>query len=245
MTAHPAHDPLRQPVRPIRLKAQTFVQISVRENGLASGLPSSLPSVRGPGCRSRQRPEPSDISQASHPSRPVMERASVFHLGSAIDEVHLRVNSFQHQVAVGRLLILAINEYPTFDLGELPQIEDLERKAFVRDWNTVQREYSLAIAGPLHGSKDLFHVVPGFAGARNTTYDHMDVWMLGIRTGRPFPDAPPAPRHASIQTTMNVYGRAMTDSKRQAHNNVVQMILQASGKEELDKKQREGIANVV
>jgi integrase len=33
-------------------------------------------------------------------------------------------------------------------------------------------------------------------------------------------------RHASIQTTMNIYGRAMTDSKRQAHNNVVQMVLQ-------------------
>ena len=32
-------------------------------------------------------------------------------------------------------------------------------------------------------------------------------------------------RHASIQTTMNVYGRAMTESKRQAHSNVVQMVL--------------------
>jgi integrase len=32
-------------------------------------------------------------------------------------------------------------------------------------------------------------------------------------------------RHASIQTTMNVYGRAMTDSKRQAHDKVVQMVL--------------------
>jgi len=32
-------------------------------------------------------------------------------------------------------------------------------------------------------------------------------------------------RHASIQTTMNVYGRAMTDGKRQAHCNVVEMIL--------------------
>ncbi|MCE5306746.1 MAG: site-specific integrase [Acidobacteriales bacterium] len=32
-------------------------------------------------------------------------------------------------------------------------------------------------------------------------------------------------RHASVQTTMNVYGRAMTDSKRQAHGNVVQMVL--------------------
>ena len=32
-------------------------------------------------------------------------------------------------------------------------------------------------------------------------------------------------RHASIQTTMNVYGRAMTDSKRNAHGKVVQMVL--------------------
>jgi hypothetical protein len=35
-------------------------------------------------------------------------------------------------------------------------------------------------------------------------------------------------RHASIQTTMNVYGRAMTDSKRQAHSNVVQMVFGTS-----------------
>jgi integrase len=32
-------------------------------------------------------------------------------------------------------------------------------------------------------------------------------------------------RHASVQTTMNVYGKAMTDSKRQAHSKVVQMVL--------------------
>ena len=37
-------------------------------------------------------------------------------------------------------------------------------------------------------------------------------------------------RHASIQTTMNVYGRAMTDSKRQAHGNVVEMILKPANK---------------
>jgi integrase len=29
-------------------------------------------------------------------------------------------------------------------------------------------------------------------------------------------------RHASIQTTMTVYGKAMTDTKRQAHRRVVQ-----------------------
>lgn len=32
-------------------------------------------------------------------------------------------------------------------------------------------------------------------------------------------------RHASIQTTMNVYGRAMSEGKRQAHDNVVEMLL--------------------
>jgi len=33
-------------------------------------------------------------------------------------------------------------------------------------------------------------------------------------------------RHASIQTTMNVYGRAMVDSKREANRKVVQMVLE-------------------
>ena len=36
-------------------------------------------------------------------------------------------------------------------------------------------------------------------------------------------------RHASIQTTMNVYGRAVAEGKRQAHSSVVQMVM----KEEL------------
>ncbi len=32
-------------------------------------------------------------------------------------------------------------------------------------------------------------------------------------------------RHASIQTTMNVYGKAMSDTKRQAHSKVLAMVL--------------------
>ena len=31
-------------------------------------------------------------------------------------------------------------------------------------------------------------------------------------------------RHASIQTTMNVYGRAMTDTKRKANSQVVGLV---------------------
>ena len=32
-------------------------------------------------------------------------------------------------------------------------------------------------------------------------------------------------RHASIQTTMNVYGQAMTESKRSANSKVVEIVL--------------------
>ena len=39
-------------------------------------------------------------------------------------------------------------------------------------------------------------------------------------------------RHASIQTTMNIYGKAMTDSKRQAHSKVVEMVLNSSKSKE-------------
>lgn len=59
-------------------------------------------------------------------------------------------------------------------------------------------------------------------------------WHIFRHTYRTWLDAAGAPvsiqrelmRHASIQTTMNVYGRAtMSDAKRQANSNVVQMVL--------------------
>ncbi|HWY69896.1 MAG TPA: site-specific integrase [Terriglobales bacterium] len=59
-------------------------------------------------------------------------------------------------------------------------------------------------------------------------------WHTFRHTYRTWLDAAGAPmsiqrelmRHASIQTTMNVYGRAtMSDAKRQANSNVVQMVL--------------------
>ena len=39
-------------------------------------------------------------------------------------------------------------------------------------------------------------------------------------------------RHASIQTTMNVYGKAMSDSKRDANSKVVKMILKPKKSDE-------------
>jgi len=47
-------------------------------------------------------------------------------------------------------------------------------------------------------------------------------------TGAPLSVQKELMRHASIQTTMNVYGKAMTDSKRQAHSKVVEMVLNRS-----------------
>jgi integrase len=44
-------------------------------------------------------------------------------------------------------------------------------------------------------------------------------------TGAPLTVQKELMRHASIQTTMNIYGKAMTESKRQAHSKVVEMVL--------------------
>jgi integrase len=44
-------------------------------------------------------------------------------------------------------------------------------------------------------------------------------------TGAPLGVQKELMRHASIQTTMNVYGKAMSDSKREVHSKVVEMIL--------------------
>jgi len=48
-------------------------------------------------------------------------------------------------------------------------------------------------------------------------------------TGAPLTVQQELMRHASVTTTMNVYGKAMTDSKRQAHSKVVQMVLKEPG----------------
>ena len=44
-------------------------------------------------------------------------------------------------------------------------------------------------------------------------------------TGAPLTVQKELMRHASIQTTMNVYGKAMSNTKREAHSRVVQAIL--------------------
>jgi integrase len=44
-------------------------------------------------------------------------------------------------------------------------------------------------------------------------------------TGAPLTVQKELMRHASIQTTMNIYGKAMADSKRQAHSKVVERVL--------------------
>lgn len=47
-------------------------------------------------------------------------------------------------------------------------------------------------------------------------------------TGAPMTVQKELMRHASIQTTMNVYGRAMTETKRKAHGKIVEMRLKPS-----------------
>jgi hypothetical protein len=51
-------------------------------------------------------------------------------------------------------------------------------------------------------------------------------------TGAPITVQKELMRRASIQTTMNIYGKAMTDSKRQAHSKVVEMVLNSSKSKE-------------
>ncbi|MEY2413918.1 MAG: hypothetical protein QOD84_2524 [Acidobacteriaceae bacterium] len=53
-------------------------------------------------------------------------------------------------------------------------------------------------------------------------------------TGAPIKVQQELMRHADIRTTMNVYGKAMDESKRQAHGNVVRMVLQPMRFKRLD-----------
>ncbi len=51
-------------------------------------------------------------------------------------------------------------------------------------------------------------------------------------TGAPLTVQKELMRHASIQTTINIYGKAMTDTKRQAQHKVAEMVLRLKKKEE-------------
>src|ERR1039458_9408107 len=51
-------------------------------------------------------------------------------------------------------------------------------------------------------------------------------------TGAPLTVQKELMRHASIQTTMNIYGKAMTEMTRQAHTKVVELVLKKSVKSE-------------
>jgi integrase len=57
-------------------------------------------------------------------------------------------------------------------------------------------------------------------------------------TGAPLTVQKELMRHASIQTTMNIYGKAMTDTKRQAHRKVVEMVLKSNKTEEGNGKKK-------
>jgi hypothetical protein len=59
-----------------------------------------------------------------------------------------------------------MNEYPALDCRQLAHIEHLDWHSLVPHWNAVRRERFLAIADPLHGSKDLFDVIPETPGMR-------------------------------------------------------------------------------
>jgi integrase len=57
-------------------------------------------------------------------------------------------------------------------------------------------------------------------------------------TGAPLSVQKELMRHASIQTTMNVYGKAMTDTKRQAHSKVVEMVMRSKNSRQITTENR-------
>ena len=54
--------------------------------------------------------------------------AGLFHLRRVVDEMDLRIRSFEHQVIAPRLFVLAVNEHPALDGSDLRQIEHFDRQ---------------------------------------------------------------------------------------------------------------------
>ena len=83
-------------------------------------------------------------------------------------------------------------------------------------------------------------------GERSEKFGHSTGWHTFRHSYRSWLDDTGAPltvqkelmRHASIQATMKIYGKAMTDTKRQAHTKIVELVLRKSVKSEENVGQR-------
>jgi integrase len=92
-----------------------------------------------------------------------------------------------------------------FQAGEMPY----------RPWGVQQRRIKPAALAAGLGAGVGWHTF------RHTYRSHLD------ETGAPLKVQQELMRHASIGTTMNIYGAAMTDTKREANSKVVRMVLGA------------------
>jgi integrase len=75
---------------------------------------------------------------------------------------------------------------------------------------------------PLH--EERWEAAGKYAGIGWHTFRHTYRSWLD-ETGAPMKVQQELMRHASIQTTMNVYGQAMSSSKREANSKIVEMVL--------------------
>ncbi len=84
----------------------------------------------------------------------------------------------------------------------------------------------------------------GFAGELGWhTFRHSYRSWLD-ETGAPLTVQKELMRHANIQTTINIYGRAMSETKRQANSKVVQMVLRPDAKSMAERSSTEAQSEV-
>jgi hypothetical protein len=85
-------------------------------------------------------------------------RSRFLHLGRVLNEMHARVNAFEHQVTAAGLFIFTMHQNSSFDGPSLLEVENLNRQALVRHNNTMGGEDLLPIASTLHGTKNGFKI---------------------------------------------------------------------------------------
>ncbi|HXF13321.1 MAG TPA: tyrosine-type recombinase/integrase [Terriglobales bacterium] len=78
----------------------------------------------------------------------------------------------------------------------------------------------------------------GLVGIGWHTFRHTYRTLLD-ETGAPMKVQQELMRHASIQTTMNVYGQVLSDTKRQANSKVVQLVLKPAVSKSANEKRAE------
>ncbi len=148
-------------------RLRSWRAVSPRWRGLFNNISASPRSMTS---SIRARSTGSFLKRTKELVRSSPAAAGLFHLWRVVDEMDLRIRSFEHQVIAPRLFVLAVNQHPALDRCHLRRIEHFDGQALIGHDDSVRRERSLPVSRSLHCPENLFEIPAHSPGVRSRRF---------------------------------------------------------------------------